>query len=96
MMKVVPPKVAWHALIHFDDPVRSDRRPSRTPRAAGLLDWHAAGMSGMGLDQDFATALCFRKAATPASDTSTHFMSGEASAVYSSCQFHHLYGLVWG
>src|SRR5262249_49386759 len=32
------------------------------------------------LDDAFASASCFRKAASPAADTSTHFWSGEASA----------------
>src|SRR5258705_7414291 len=35
-----------------------------------------------------------RQAASPASDTSTHFGSGAASASQLSSQFHHLYGRV--
>src|SRR5436190_6587632 len=31
-----------------------------------------------------------RKAASPASDTATHFGSGAAPGTYMSCQFHHL------
>ena len=34
--------------------------------------------------------------ASALSTTLTHFGSGEASAAYLSCQFHHLYGGVWG
>jgi hypothetical protein len=91
-MKVVA-QGSWHALIRFDDPVGAW---GTHPTHRNLLDWHASGMSGMGLGHAFASASRFRKAATPASDTSTHFRSGAAPATYSSCQFHHLYGGVWG
>jgi hypothetical protein len=43
-----------------------------------------------------SSAARFRKAASPASDTLTHFGSGAASGTYRSCQFHHLYGRLRG
>jgi hypothetical protein len=40
----------------------------------------AGRIGGTGLGHAFAPASVFRKVASPASDTSTHFGSGEASA----------------
>ena len=46
-------------------------------RGALVITARAAGrVSGMGLGHAFASASRFRKAASPASDTSTHFGSG--------------------
>src|SRR5262249_15133630 len=53
-------------------------RPSRRPRHYA----RRRGLSGRdrGFGYPFASASGFRKAASPASDTSTHFESGKASA----------------
>jgi hypothetical protein len=49
--------------------------------SAPIITGRAAGReAGMGLGHAFASASRFRKASTPASDTSTHFRTGEASA----------------
>jgi hypothetical protein len=61
---------------------RSARRlTGRSVRGALVVTARAAGrVGGVGLDHIFASASRFRKAASPASDTSTHFLSGADSA----------------
>lgn len=49
-------------------------------RALFIVARAAGRLGGMGLGHAFESASCFRKAASPASDTSTHFALGEASA----------------
>jgi hypothetical protein len=66
---------------HGENRLRREGQPDGRPERAGVSAGRVpVGFAGTGLDQGFVLACWLRNAASPASDTSTHVLSGAAPA----------------
>jgi hypothetical protein len=75
-----PPRIQVSGA-HGENRLRREGQPDGRPERAGVSAGRVpVGFAGTGLDQGFVLACWLRNAASPASDTSTHVLSGAAPA----------------